>query len=685
MDTHKQLFIVEATELLQDLEDALMELETDPSNQEMVQRVFRSMHTIKGSGAMFGFDEISNFTHHIETVYDGVRNGELKVNRHLIDITLSACDQIKWMLGFDGEGESSKEKTDEIMDAFSRLVPTGMTPEILESPVNKIQTNASNQTQKLVYIRFTPHEHLFKTGNNPGLLLNELAELGSCQMVSHASKLPDLETMDPENCYLFWDVLCQTTQDLNALRDVFIFVEDDCDLFFEILLENTSDFPSEPLEKLEDEISRKGDMAAEELAGEIRGYLSQHLPATSTEQAKEKKPDHPDMAEKKNQLVSSIRVASDKLDDLVDLAGELVIAKERLNQYVQNHEASELLQIAEEIDRFTANLRDTAMSMRLLPISTLFSRFKRLIRDIAFDQGKEVELVISGGETELDKTILEKLNDPLVHLIRNAVDHGIEPASIRMMSGKPKVSRVMLKAFQSGSNVVVQIEDDGKGLDPDIILAKAIEKGLVASNADLSQREILELIFQPGFSTAKQVTEISGRGVGMDVVRRNVEALRGSITLKSEKKKGTIITIRLPLTLGIIEGLLVRIDDDCYVLPLSAVEECLEINHQKDGGHGQQIISIRDEAVPYVRLRDHFDIRGDLPGREQMLITKVNDTRIGFVVDEIIGEHQIVIKSLGKMLNHVEGLSGATVLGDGTVALILDTQRLMELVECEKG
>ena len=692
MENHKDLFIVEATELLQDLEDALMELEHDPENQDVVQRVFRSMHTIKGSGAMFGFDEIANFTHHIESVYDAVRNGELKVDKHLINITLAACDQIKVMLGSGSEEGSAKEKNGDIMEAFACLLPNRAKNEKAEPFVQKDHiAEGESQTEKLIYVRFSPHENLFKTGNNPALLLDELAQLGSCRFVTHFSKIPDLEAIDPEDCYLFWDIVCKTKHDLNAARDVFIFVEDDCDLQFETLSEDASGFSPEMLNEMQSYVSECGDVSPENLATSLREKVALYPKQSGGRSQSEKS--SPDAAENKGEpnqktsLVSSIRVASDKLDNLVDLAGELVIAKERLNRYVRNHEVSELLQIAEEIDRFTANLRDTAMSMRLLPISTLFSRFKRLIRDLAFDQGKEVELVTSGGETELDKTILEKLNDPLVHLIRNAVDHGIEPASIRMMSGKPKVSRIVLKAFQSGSNVVVQIQDDGKGLDKEAILKKAIEKGLVAEHAELSEREIFELIFQPGFSTANQVTEISGRGVGMDVVKRNIEALRGSIAIKSEKNKGTTITIRLPLTLGIIEGLLVRLDESCYVLPLSAVEECIEVNQN---GHGtgkrqQQIISIREEAVPYVRLRDHFHVQGDLPAREQMLITNVNDTRIGFVVDEIVGEHQIVIKSLGKMLNCVEGLSGATVLGDGSVALILDTQKLMELAEYEKG
>ena len=682
MENQKQLFVVEAMELLQDLEDALMELENDPENQDTVQRVFRCMHTIKGSGAMFGFDAIANFTHHIESVYDAVRNGEIKVTKHLIDITLSACDQIKAMLDSGANEDSANEKKSEIMDAFFRLLPSKDTPEITKPSVpDDAVAEMESQTEKLIYLRFSPHENLFKTGNNPALLLEELTQLGLCRFVPRFSNIPDLEVIDPENCYLFWDILCKTTQDLNGLRDVFIFVEDDCDLHFEILSEDVSALSPEILDDLQSCIRESDDCSPENLATSLREKTTLQSKQSGTEQSKQTK----DETSSKPQLLSSIRVASDKLDNLVDLAGELVIAKERLNQYVQLNPTSELIQITEEIDRFTANLRDTAMSMRLLPIGTLFSRFKRLIRDLAFEQGKEVELTTNGAETELDKTILEKLNDPLVHLIRNAVDHGIEPAPIRMISGKSKVSHIVLKAFQSGSNVVVQIEDDGKGLDQDAILTKAIEKGLISENGDLSEREIFELIFHPGFSTANQITEISGRGVGMDVVKRNIEELRGSISVKSVKNKGTTITLRLPLTLGIIEGLLVRVDENSYVLPLSTVEECLEINQKRNGERQQQIISIRDEAVPYVRLRDHFHVRSDLPAREQMLIIKMNDTRIGFVVDEIIGEHQIVIKNLGKMLNHVAGLSGATVLGDGSVALILDAQKLMELAEHEKG
>jgi two-component system chemotaxis sensor kinase CheA len=379
---------------------------------------------------------------------------------------------------------------------------------------------------------------------------------------------------------------------------------------------------------------------------------------------------------------TSIRVPADKLDALVNLVGELVTVQARLSQTALSKRDADLVNIAEEVERLSAELRDNALNIRMLPIGSTFSKFKRLVRDLSNELGKEMELTTEGAETELDKTVIERLNDPLVHLIRNSIDHGIEGPEERMAAGKPRSGKVHLTAVHSGDSVLISIIDDGAGLDKEAIRAKAVERGLIQPNAELSDKEIFSQIFAPGFSTAKKVTSVSGRGVGMDVVKRAIDALRGSIDITSVRGTGTTITVRIPLTLAIIESLLVKIGPDCFVLPLSLVNECVELTKkQVEESCGRNLANVRGHLVPYVPLRRHFAMPGDAPAIQQIVITEVDGFRIGFVVDHVIGEHQTVIKSLGRAYKNVEGVSGATILGDGSVALILDIPHLMRGVE----
>ncbi len=370
----------------------------------------------------------------------------------------------------------------------------------------------------------------------------------------------------------------------------------------------------------------------------------------------------------------------------MNLVGELVTVQARLSQTAAGRGDALLDTIAEEVERLTNELRDTALNIRMLPIGTTFSKFKRLVRDLSVELGKDIELTTAGAETELDKTVIEKLNDPLVHLIRNSIDHGIEMPEDREAAGKPRQGTVHLAAVHSGDSVLITITDDGAGLDKEAIRAKGLERGLVTTGAELSDKEIYNLIFAPGFSTARKVTSVSGRGVGMDVVKKAIDALRGTIDITSERGKGSTITIKLPLTLAIIESLLVKIGTDCFVMPLSIVEECIELTREDvANAHGRNLANVRDQIIPYIPLRERFRIPGELPEIEQIVITSIQGSRIGFVVDDVIGEHQTVIKSLGKMYKDVKGLSGATILGDGSVALILDVPHLVREVEREQA
>ncbi len=695
-ESHREVFKEEAAELLADLENSLLELEETPGDRELISKVFRAMHTIKGSGAMFGFDDVAGFTHEIETVYDRVRNGEVPVTKGLIDLTLQARDIIRDMLQSSGEAGQGNA-VHQTVTAFKRLAAAG--GEVTTPSNTSPSSGAASPTplttthvgEGMTYrIRFRPSADIFATGTNPLLLLNELRGMGDYTVVAQPDAIPDLEDIDPERCYTSWDLLMTTDQGLDAIRDVFIFVEDQCEIDIDIIAEKVA---PEGYRKLGEILVDRGDITPGELRevlgekkligemlvekgivppGKVESALmeQQHV---RTQQVKDRA---------KEEGISSIRVPADKLDTLVNLVGELVTVQARLSQTASTLEHAELVSVAEEIEHLTAELRDNTLNIRMLPIGTTFGRFKRLIRDLSQELGKQIEMTTDGADTELDKTVIERLNDPLVHLIRNSIDHGIESPDDRLAAGKPRVGRIHLSAVHSGANVVVEITDDGKGLDREAILGKAVEKGLVPEGAEPGDRDIYNFIFAPGFSTAKEVTSVSGRGVGMDVVKRSIDALRGSIDVKSEKGRGTTVTIKLPLTLAIVEGLLVGIADNRFVLPLSIVEECVELTREDvEESHGRNIANIRGEIVPYIKLRNEFGIAGNPPDIEQIVITGVNGERVGFVVDSVIGEHQTVIKNLGKAYRDVDTISGATILGDGSVALIVDALKLVKSME----
>ncbi len=665
---HQAAFLEEAKDLLADLEDSLLELERFPDDKELIARIFRDIHTIKGSGAMFGFDAVAAFTHEIETLYDKVRAGSVPVTPELINITLAAKDQIRELL---------RAPSDEVPPGFKETIkqfthlPGGGEP-------------ASTGESVTYRIRFKPNPHIFLTGTNPINLLNEISCLGDCHIVAHIESVPGLEEIDPEVCYTSWDVILTTERGMNAIKDVFIFVEDDSDITIEKVPLETAD------KRIGEILLDRGDLTREALdlavkdkkfIGEIlveKGLASSSMVESALVEQKEIRKH----SEKREESLSSVRVTAEKLDALVNLVGELVTVQARLTQTASSTKDAKISAIAEEVERLTGELRDTALNIRMLPIGSTFERFKRLVRDLSRGLKKEIGLTTEGAETELDKTVIEKLNDPLVHLIRNSIDHGIEPPHIRESLGKPRTGTILLSAAHSGANVMIQIRDDGKGLDKDAILSKAVEKGLVPANAELTEKELYDLIFYPGFSTATEVTNVLGRGMGTDVVKRAIEALRGSISMESKKGKGTTVTITLPLTLAIVEGLLVGIGDDRFVLPLSAVKECVELTREDvRKAHGKNVAYIRGEIIPYIRLRKEFDISGQGPEIEQIVITGSNGDLVGFVVDNVIGEHQTVIKNLGGIYKDVDAISGATILGDGTVALIIDAGKILKSIE----
>ena len=695
-DKHRETFREEARELLAELESALLDLEKTPDDDDLVGRVFRSMHTIKGSGAMFGFEDIASFTHNVETVYDRVRNREIAVDASLISLTLSACDQIRRMVETPGESTAEDEAAAKrISAAFQELLPAagGSVSPTPVPPVAAGGGTPEKAAENITYrIRFRPHHDIFASGTNPLLLLKELCGLGRCTIAANTSEIPPLAEIDSEACYTYWDVVLTTRRGINAIKDVFIFVEDDCDLKIEIIDRGVVAETDTDYKKLGEILVERGDLSTNDLEKVLSAHkrIGERL-VDSGVLAPEKV--YSALAEqqhvrevrrerKTTETMASIRVPAERLDTLVNLVGELVTVQSRLSQTASSLLAPELTAIAEEVERLTDELRENTMSIRMLPIGTTFSKFNRLVRDLSSELGKDITLITEGAETELDKTVIERLNDPLIHIIRNSIDHGIERPEIREAAGKQRQGTVRLSAEHSGANVLIRISDDGAGLDAEGIRAKAVEKGLIAPDAAPEDKELLSLIFAPGFSTAAKVTSVSGRGVGMDVVKRNIDALQGSIDVVTERGAGTTITLKLPLTLAIIDGLLVKIGEASFILPLSSVDECVELTEQQIAdAHGRHLANIRGEIVPYIRLRERFGIGGARPAIEQIVTAKVDGQRVGLVVDQVVGEHQTVIKPLGRVYRGVEEASGATILGDGKVALILDVPQLIRGAE----
>ncbi|MBI5100999.1 MAG: chemotaxis protein CheA [Nitrospirae bacterium] len=695
----RQAFTDETFEILTALEASLLQLEEDPGDTEAVSSIFRAFHTIKGSGAMSGFDEVSGFTHDIENVYDLVRSGRVLPCRTLIDLTLSAADLIREMVLNPHPGEYGyQEQTASILAGFKSLSPSDegrKRPRVVLPPsgLNPFMFSAEPGGEVTYRIRFKPVKEIFLSGTNPVLLMRELSGLGDCRVVAHMDDIPELDELDPEACYVYWDIILTTSRGTDAIRDVFIFIDGQCELNIEVVDDGESDLDTSDYKRLGEILIEKSELTRENLEkvlsekktlplGEL--LIDEGLVDRDSVQAALAEQEQVRLARESRlraEGISSLRVSAGKLDRLVNLVGELVTVQARLSQTSLRSQDPGLISIAEEIERLTAELRDNTMNIRMVPIGTTFSRFRRLVRDLSQELGKAVEITTEGAETELDKTVIEKLNDPLVHLIRNCVDHGIELPEVRAAAGKKRKGRVHLAALQSGPNVIIRISDDGAGLDRGVIRRKAVEKGLMAPDESIPERELFSMILLPGFTTSENVTNVSGRGVGMDVVKKSVEALRGTIGIESTPGVGTTITLSLPLTLAIIEGLLVEVGGEMFVVPLSAVKECVELGRDSARRtEATRVINIRSQLVPYIRLREQFSMDGDRPEREQIVIVRQDGQKVGFVVDKVIGEFQTVIKTLGRVFRDVTGVSGATILGDGSVALILDVPQLLEVV-----
>ncbi len=704
MDELTSVFIQEGREQLQAMEDGLLRLEQAPDDHDNINGIFRAAHTVKGASGVIECHFIEAFTHKAENVLDRLRNGEIQVSGELTGLLLRCCDHLGRLMDVLETGQP--EPPADVNEAGSALLaelsaytaaaaaPAGGGMIEAESEVESTGGGVVNTDSWHISVRFGPH--MLRGGMDPLSFLRFLASLGEILALETVpDALPPAAEMDPESCYLGFEIRLQTRAAKADIERVFDFCRDDCEL--RILPPNSKlseylklihELPEDEM-RLGEILVRCGALTQNELddgltsqsgteqtdtpppIGEIlieqKGIQKEVVEAAASKQAR--------VQEKKAVEARSIRVQADKLDQLIDLVGELVIAGASANLLAQRSGQGELVESTSILSRLVENIRDSALQLRMVQIGETFSRFNRVVRDVSKELGKEIDLVISGAETELDKSVVEKIGDPLMHLVRNSMDHGIEAADAREAAGKPRRGRVELNAYHDSGSIVIEVVDDGRGLPREKILKKAIDKGLVQPTQTLSDQEIVNLIWEPGFSTVEQVTNLSGRGVGMDVVRRNIQGLRGSCDVVSVEGSGSTFTIRLPLTLAIIDGFLVGVGKASYVIPLDMVIECIELT---GGAEERDYLNLRGEVLPFVRLRDLFGIEGERPARENIVVVQYGGQKAGIVVDQLLGEFQTVIKPLSSIFRHLHGIGGSTILGSGEVALILDIQSLVQ-------
>lgn len=642
-----QTFFEESLEGLDAMENILLALDMGAPDSESIHTIFRAAHSIKGGAATFGFKPVADFTHVMETLLDEVREGKRAMTQELVDLFLTSVDCLRDMLAaLKADQQIDEEKAAPLKARLeAALGNSSSAPAVAAAPAEAAAAGGW-------HIRFAPHDHLLKTGNDPVRLFRALAELGEIKVRADTTRLPSLDAIAAEDCYLAWDLELHGDITKKDINEVFEWVEDDCDLSITPLSERAAkaDAPA-PVERRAGEDRRAGDRRS------------------SAPEA------------------TSIRVDITKIDALINMLGELVITQSMLSQLgeqVHNFDGTWVERLRgglSQLELSTRELQEGVMRVRMLPISFAFQRFPRMVRDMCRKLGKQVELKLSGEQTELDKTVLEKIGDPLVHLVRNSLDHGIEAPEVRAAAGKPEVGTIHLDAYHQGGNIVIEISDDGAGLNRNKILAKARERGLVGETEELADEAVYDLIFQPGFSTADVVSDVSGRGVGMDVVRRNIQSLGGGIEVRSRTGQGSTFTIRLPLTLAIMDGQLVRIGGEVYIIPLTAILELLQIDASllNTISNETEVYRLRDKCIPVIHPHRLFALEAAPAAQRLLVVVEGGGETVGLVVEEMLGQQQVVVKSLETNFKRMQGIAGATVLGDGTVALIVDIDGLIRL------
>ncbi|MGN2404394.1 chemotaxis protein CheA [Pseudomonas syringae] len=675
LDQAQQTFIVEARELLLAMEESLLQLESEPGDQDAIGAVFRAAHTIKGSAGLFGLTPIVSFTHIVEDVLDRLREGSVSVDAELIAVLLKSGDHMLELIDVvASRGEQLQAAALEREAALRQALQAYQAPAQAAAQPVKTETVSDIQAERLWHISLRFGVDVFRNGMDPLSFLRYLNTLGQMvQVTTVTDSIPTVEEWDPESCHLGFEIDFRSAAGYAAINEVFDFVREDC------IVEITA--LDETAESTRTDLVSQDDTSPVIHSGELLGdqrAVPRGPAQVSTERASPAN-------EQKNKDGRYVRVNADKLDELINLVGELVIASAGASLLARSCNNAPLQEASSTVSGLVEEILDGALHLRMIPIGDTFNRFRRVVRDVSQELGKDIDLIISGAETELDKTVVEKIGDPLMHLLRNSMDHGIESAEARRASGKSAKGHLSLNAYHDSGSIVIEIADDGAGLNRERILEKAQERGLVASGAVLTDQEIYNLIFEPGFSTAEAVTNLSGRGVGMDVVKRNITLLRGTVDLDSQPGQGTIVRIRLPLTLAIINGFLVGIDQSTYVIPLDMVQECIELDEQdRQSSRDNGYLDLRGEVLPLVYLRDHFNHEGPPARRQNVVVVRYAEHKAGLVVDDLLGEFQTVIKPLGKLFGGLRGISGSTILGSGAVALILDIPALLnQIVQLE--
>lgn len=667
MDKFQKKYIEEANELIISLETSLLSLEKEQQNIDIIEEVFRIMHSLKGGSSMFGFNRISDLTHNLESAYDIIRTDKLPVSDELLDVSLKAIDQLKLLLVQNNELDNeSLQKQEHLLEQINNVLEN---LELLSetSPDNSITQKTDNSTNTY-FISFFPNDDIFSNGTNPLYIIDELTEIGQTKVTPVIDNIPEIEELNSELCYTGWNIVISTPESEESISNVFLFVEDDADIKITHLAKKDL-LKNNKFAKL----IESTDWEAKDILS-FSKKTQEVIPVKSTESGKQLKTRINDLS------ISSVRVDSEKLDNLLNIVSEIVTNQARLNLQVEEKVSdSTLINIAEDFNKLSRQLRDTAFEISLVPLESIIVRFKRLVRDLANEQNKEIDFITEGVETELDKTIIEHLVSPIMHTIRNSIDHGIESKEERKAKGKPEIGKITLKAYHSGPNVIVQISDDGKGINPKLIYEKALSKGFIKPEEQFTDKEIINLIFKAGFTTASQVTDISGRGVGMDVVKRKIDEVRGEVEIDSVLNEGTIISIKLPLTLSIIDGLLIEINETKFILPLPEVRKIFEIEHSKVINNFKELIVFQGEQMPYVYLRKEFEITQKAPELERVIVVNFEGHNVGIIVDNVLGEYQAVLKPLGYFFRNQEFISGASIFGDGTVSLVLDTNKIIKL------
>ncbi len=714
LDENTQIYVTESQELLEDMETALLELERAPNDPDLIDRIFRTAHTIKGSAGLFGFEEIIAFTHTAENVLDDVRNCLLPVTNDLISLLMRAKDHINNMVEALPEEVAATSGEGEELLGMLKAFKAGISPAVAQAAAQTDESVTTDNSQPLLTITAADNTAIsgnfhislrlgadtFRQGFDPVQLFEQMQQLGEIKEAHLVTEsIPALSELDAENCYLGWEIVLHSAVDKQQISEVFG------------LLDGAQVSILPPESRLEDyrNLIQKlpegdaalgqilveiGSLTADELqralveqktSGGLTGDILVEQASVPTELVDAALQKQQKTREVKHAQASFVRVDAQKLDRLVNLMGELVVSSAKIAQVSSTHQDEELDSSIEEMMQAMEDMRETTLSLRMMPIGNTFSRFNRVVRDVAKELEKKIRLQITGADTELDKTVIDQIGDPLTHLIRNSLDHGLGTPQERIRAGKPEEGTIHLDAHHQSGSIIIKVSDDGRGIDPQKIRQIAERRGLIQPEQKMTEQEVLLLIFEPGFSTAEKANNLSGRGVGMDVVRRNIEALRGTVEIQSTLGQGTTMTIQLPLTLAIIDGFHIAVGTDSFIIPLDAMVECVALTEQQlVEVTTHDYINLRDEILPLINLRRHFHIQSKQrqtagQDRQNVVVVQFADKKVGLLVDTLHGEAQVVIKPLGSVFQGINGFAGFTILGSGNVALIMDILDLIKL------